>query len=221
MTTLSKAAKLGLKLLFTLVLVICLYETWRVTMARKITETKFAEILTNPDLSIKQGDITDRQIKILLTVEDPNFYHHNGIDMDTPGAGLTTITQALAKRLFFKDFKKGFAKIEQSLIARYAINAKISKDKQLLTFLNIAYFGRCDGALIYGFSGAALCYYGKDFSKLSEEEYIKLVAMLIGPGRFNPDFADKGLNKRVEKITRLLSGACAPESNRDVYYQNC
>lgn len=200
---------------------VCLYEAWRVVAARASAEKIFADILTSPDLLINHADISERHINILLKVEDPNFYTHDGLDFKTPGTGLTTITQALTKRLFFSDFKKGFAKIEQSLIAKYAVHPKIGKDDQLIAFFNIAYFGRCEDAQLYGFSDAALCYYGKEFSGLSQEEYIELVAMLIGPGRFNPRFPEKGLTHRTEKISRLITGQCYPKGLQDVYYEHC
>ena len=46
---------------------------------------------------ILSGDLSQRQKEILIKVQDPGFYNHNGIDLSTPGAGLTTITQAIVK----------------------------------------------------------------------------------------------------------------------------
>jgi hypothetical protein len=50
-------------------------------------------------------DLSKRQKEILIKVQDPGFYGHNGIDLSTPGAGLTTITQAIVKKLYFDGFK--------------------------------------------------------------------------------------------------------------------
>ena len=74
---------------------------------------------------IDSHDLSKRQKEILLKVQDPGFYDHSGIDLWTPGAGLTTITQAIVKKLYFNDFKSGIAKIKQSLIARFAVNGLI------------------------------------------------------------------------------------------------
>ena len=49
---------------------------------------------------------------MLLAVEDPGFYSHKGVDFASPGQGMTTITQALVKFLYFDSFIPGFAKIE-------------------------------------------------------------------------------------------------------------
>ena len=74
----------------------------------------------------------------MLTVQDPKFYEHSGYDFTTPGAGVTTITQAMTKYLYFKKFTKGFKKIEQTLIAWLAITPMVTKDEQLTVFINTA-----------------------------------------------------------------------------------
>ena len=66
---------------------------------------------------ILSNDLSKRQTEILIKVQDPGFYNHNGMDLSTPGGGLTTITQAIVKKLYFANFKPGIAKIIQSLIA--------------------------------------------------------------------------------------------------------
>jgi len=63
-------------------------------------------------LSLESSDFTLRQIDILLTVQEPGFYKHQGIDLSTPGAGITTLTQAVVKKLYFEKFTPGIAKIK-------------------------------------------------------------------------------------------------------------
>ena len=48
-----------------------------------------------------------KRIQLLLLLQDPNFYNHQGVDLKTAGAGLTTITQSLSKRLAFNNFNPG------------------------------------------------------------------------------------------------------------------
>jgi len=55
--------------------------------------------------------------KWFLIVEDPTFDTHEGIDLTTPGAGITTVTQSLAKRVAFDEFRPGIAKLRQSVFA--------------------------------------------------------------------------------------------------------
>lgn len=193
------------------------YELYRLNWASKVSAERFQAILESA--AISSQDLSPPQRRILLTVQDPNFEAHKGIDLSTPGAGLTTITQSLTKRVFFDDFKPGFAKIEQTLIARFVVNGKVSKDDQLTAFLNTAYFGRCKNKQIAGYAAAADCYLGKGFDDLTEQDFVNLTARLIAPNKYNRDAG--ALTVRIEKINKLLAGACKPTGLRDVMLEAC
>lgn len=169
-------------------------------------------------LTIKTEDISQDRLDWLLKIQDPGFYEHNGIDLFTPGAGLTTISQSIVKKLYFKEFKPGFRKLKQSLIARFVVNEKLDKNQQLEIFINSVYMGNLDGKTIYGLGAASQAYYKKEISQLSENEYLSLVAMLIGPDQFNIlDNAE--LNReRVSRIKEVLSGKYKPKVLTDLYY---
>jgi membrane carboxypeptidase/penicillin-binding protein len=157
-------------------------------------------------------------LELLLKVEDPNFRNHKGIDFSTHGAGLTTITQGLAKFMYFESFKPGFAKIEQTLIARFVINNHFSKDEQLEILINHVYLGHFNGERVTGFSEASHVYFGKSFLDLTESEYISLVAMFIGPNAFNVIKQSKKNKLRVERIKDFLNGKYIPKDLSDTYY---
>lgn len=178
-------------------------------------------ILAAASRPLKLAELPESRRAALLAVEDPGFYRHHGVDLWTPGAGLTSIPQALVKRLYFGDFKPGFASIEQALIARYAFDPALSKDDQLELFLNQASFGKVDGREIIGFPAAARLYYGRDMAELSEREYLSLVAMLIAPGMLDPREHEAANEHRVRKIEALLAGHCKPANLFDVQYGDC
>ncbi|MBY0564071.1 MAG: transglycosylase domain-containing protein [Hyphomonadaceae bacterium] len=158
-------------------------------------------------------------IEALLRVEDPGFRLHRGVDFTTPGQGWTTITQALTKRLYFESFTPGFAKIEQSLIARFVLDSAISKDEQLDLFLSLAYFGDVDGRSVIGFRNAAQAYHGKALGELNRQEFLALVAMLPAPNDLRPGSAANA--ERVARIERLLDDECAPRDWQDVWLEAC
>jgi len=164
------------------------------------------------------NDLSERQIEILLAVQDPGFYDHNGIDLLTPGAGLTTITQALVKKLYFAEFTPGIKKIEQTLIATVVLEPWLSKDDQLSLFLNTMYFGNVNGRVAIGFADAAEIYYDKSFAELTEDEYISLVAMLVAPNTFNPYTHPEWNEERVRRIKLLVNGGYQPRGLLDQYY---
>lgn len=84
-----------------------------------------------------------------------------------PSAGMTTITQGLAKLLYYPEgFKQGVAKIHQTLTAQYVLDALVSKEVQLDLFLNLAYFGHENNREIKGLSQAAQIYYKKELNAL-------------------------------------------------------
>jgi membrane carboxypeptidase/penicillin-binding protein len=169
-------------------------------------------------LDIDIQDLSKRQIDILLKVQDPGFYKHNGIDLSTPGAGLTTLTQAIVKKLYFKEFKSGIAKIKQSLIAKFVVDKLISKDDQITLFINMMYFGRVDNKPIIGLESAAKTYYKQSLRTLDEDRYISLIAMIVMPGTFHIIDHPEWNRDRVNRIRELVAGNYKPKSLMDQYY---
>lgn len=172
---------------------------------------------------VRPSNLPPRWIDTLLAVEDPAFREHSGVDLSTPGAGWTTITQGLAKHYCFDDFRPGGrAKLDQILCSLH-LDRAVSKDDQLLLLLNGAGLGpRRDGeGWVEGFPAAAGEHFGERLSELSDREFLTLVAMLVGPRRFHPTLGAEALDERVHRIERLLAGECQPTGWRDVYYEAC
>ncbi len=164
------------------------------------------------------NDLSKKQREILLKVQDPKFYAHNGIDLSTPGAGLTTITQAIVKKLYFDNFKSGVAKIKQTLIERFVVNDMILKDDQLTIFVNTMYFGNVNGRPIVGLESAANAYYGQSAIKLTEEQYISLIAMIVMPKTFHIIDHPEWNKDRTNRIKALISGKYKPKGLMDQFY---
>ncbi len=196
-----------------------LWSTYVVIKARREVPALVEKALKSPQATLELEDLTARQIEILLKVEDPNFFNHEGIDLKTPGAGLTTITQGLVKILFFKRYRPALVnKIKQSLIARFALDPLVDKRTQLKLFVNYVYLGRAGGRPVYGFAQAAKAYFGKEFSQLTEDEYISLVAMIIAPSKFHVKRNPQANRDRAERIKRLIEGKYKPKGLMDLYY---
>jgi len=163
------------------------------------------------------------RVEWLLTVEDPNFYHHHGVDFRTPGAGYTTITQGVVKILFFRDFKPGFLrwrKVQQSIIA-LAFDARVSKQEQLSLFVNSVYLGTVHGRDVRGFSEASETYFKKPAGELTDQEFLSLVAMILAPNSYNVSTHPQENHQRVQRIQNLLAGRCRPAGHTDIEYSQC
>ncbi len=192
--------------------------TARVLDAQGRTPEILARVAERP---LALDSVPRQRIDMLLAVEDPRFYAHAGVDAASPGQGMTSLTQALVKRLYFENFQPGLAKIEQSLIARFVLTPAMSKDDQIEVFLNYASFGGHRGRPVTGFADAARTFYGREFADLTEDQYLSLIAMLLGPRAYHVLREPEANAERVRRIRRMLAGECAPQDLRDVDYEAC
>lgn len=194
------------------------YEGFAVWRATQRTPDVLSRAATG---ELKLGDLPPRRIAMLLKVEDPNFFHHRGVDFSTPGAGMTSITQSLVKRFYFDDFQPGFAKLEQSLIARFVLDPAMPKQAQLEAYLNHSHFGWRKGRPIVGLSAAARSYFGREPTALDDRQFLALVAMLRAPRDLDPVRKPAANAERVRRIEAMLAGRCAPHGLNDDGYRDC
>ncbi|MBN7756557.1 transglycosylase domain-containing protein [Nitratireductor aquimarinus] len=162
----------------------------------------------------------DARLQQLLQVQDPNFQGHSGVDMITPGAGVTTITQSAAKRLAFEAFKPGIGKIRQTGYA-LGLESELTKEQILALWLDTLEMGKGPDGWVTGFHRASEKVFGKAPTDLQETEFLSLVAVLIAPAKYRLGTDDPALAERVERIARLVSGSCSPLDNGDVWLEGC
>lgn len=215
----NKLQSLGLVVLGIIGVAIVYYAVVTV-VAYVVTPQLFADYVASHKMALQLQALPPRYVEILLAVEDPNFMNHHGIDLSTPGAGYTTITQGLAKQLYFVRFRSGIAKVKQSLYA-LVLDRRVSKEDQLNLFINTVYMGTLAGRPVNGFSDAAHVYFGKDFDALTEDQYLALVAMIVRPDGYNVARFPARNAERVRRIKKLLQGECRPSGLADVYFEGC
>lgn len=100
----------------------------------------------------KIEEVPKMYINAVISVEDHRFYKHKGIDLIAIGRatindikamkfveGGSTITQQLAKNIYFTQEKKITRKIAEVFMA-FEIEKNYSKDKILELYLNTSYF---------------------------------------------------------------------------------
>ncbi|HET9315382.1 MAG TPA: monofunctional biosynthetic peptidoglycan transglycosylase [Vicinamibacteria bacterium] len=133
-------------------------------------------------------------IHAVLSSEDQKFFGHEGVDWDAVresveanrkagrfARGGSTLTQQLAKNLFFSTHKSLVRKARELLVSRW-LEQDLSKARILELYLNVIEWG--DG--VYGCEAAARRYYGKSCATLDETEAAGLAAMIPNPRRINP-----------------------------------
>jgi membrane peptidoglycan carboxypeptidase len=96
--------------------------------------------------------------------------------------GGSTITQQLAKNMYFSFEKKYERKVAELFVA-FQLEKELTKDEILELYCNIAYYG--EGC--YGLKQAAEHYYGVDPLELSEVQIVALVWTLKSPNNYNPN----------------------------------
>jgi membrane carboxypeptidase/penicillin-binding protein PbpC len=184
-----------------------LFEAYEVIKARAATPELYARYEQQTDHGAHLPDaLTPERGAILVKVQDPDFWSHHGVD---PGAPLTTttVTQSTVKKLYFSDFKKGFPKIEQSLIAYFAVAPQVSKNAELAAFLDVN-----------DFEGRAQKWFGKSLAALDDEQFIAVIATNNDP-RQAP-----GTKENAERVTRIknyLAGRCERRGLADVWLDAC
>lgn len=152
------------------------------------------KIRTN-DNYVQLDDIAPEFIHQLILSEDKRFYYHNGFDIFATtraminnirlgyfAQGGSTITQQLAKNLYFSFEKKFERKIAELLVA-IDIEREYTKDEILEIYINIIYFGKgC-----YGISEATEYYYNVCPEDITVEQCSALVYTIKCPNYYNPE----------------------------------
>lgn len=160
------------------------------------------------------------QLEAYLQVEDPAFFDHSGVDLSSPSGGATTISQSLAKRLAFKDFRRGIGRIRQTAYA-VALENELDKTEILALALDLAPMGTKDGQWITGVHTASQAFFASPVADLDRRDYLSLIAVMIAPGDLRVSAPDLALERRVARIDRLIRGECVPTSNSDIWLNGC
>ena len=193
----------ALYVLILLVIVICLvfvsiyvvkgYNMYREAIDNKSISQMVEEIQSDKSFS-RVEELPRIYIDAVVSVEDHRFYSHNGIDFIAIGRavvhdiqsrdfveGGSTITQQLAKNVYFSQEKKIERKIAEVFMA-YKIEKELDKDDILELYLNTSYFG--DG--YYTIRDASIGYFGKEPINLTDAEAIMLAGIPNAPSVYAP-----------------------------------
>lgn len=130
---------------------------------------------------------------IIICLEDSCFFIHRGYNLKriayaffrnfkhSNPIGGSTITQQLAKNMYFS-FKKTYKrKIAEFFVAR-KLEKTLSKEQIFDIYLNIIYYGMEQ----YGIKEACEFYYSKSPSEISLNQAITLGCLLPAPSVYNP-----------------------------------
>jgi monofunctional biosynthetic peptidoglycan transglycosylase len=161
------------------------------------------------------GRISRHLAHAVLASEDQNFFGHEGVDWEAiekavqedrkKGAfarGGSTITQQLAKNLYFTTHKTPVRKLRELIVAHW-LEQDLGKRRILELYLNVIEWG--DG--VYGAQAAAQRYYGKPASALDADEAAGLAGMIPNPRRINPRVDARRFARAQRRVVWLMAHA--------------
>ncbi len=165
---------------------------------------------------IPLAQIPPQIIETVLTIEDRRFYSHFGIDPVAVGRavwtnftkggvvqGGSTITQQLAKNLFYSPQRTMGRKFKEALAA-LVLEVKYTKQNILESYLNEIYLGQAGFVSIYGVSEAAHRYVGKTLQELTIEEVAMIAGLIKGPNSYAPTKHPELAKQRRDVVLRRL-----------------
>ena len=148
----------------------------------------------------------------VISVEDHRFYEHNGIDIIAIARAIfndirtlsfaeggSTITQQLAKNIYFTQEKKITRKIAEVFAAFY-IEDKLEKNQILELYLNTSYFG--DGYDTV--KEASKGYFNKEPINLNDSEATMLAGIPNAPSVYAPTQNLKLAKKRQKQVLEQM-----------------
>ncbi|MDD3252214.1 MAG: transglycosylase domain-containing protein [Lachnospiraceae bacterium] len=176
------------------------------TLEAKVESIQSGESYTSLDA------LPDTYKNAVVSVEDHRFYSHFGLDpiaicraiVNDLKAGRyveggSTITQQLAKNLYFSQEKELNRKVAEVFLA-LDLERNYTKDEILELYVNSIYFG--DGH--YGVGEASEGYFEKAPADMSEYESTLLAGVPNAPSRYAPTKNLELAEKRQQQVLRRM-----------------
>ncbi|MBK9206302.1 MAG: transglycosylase domain-containing protein [Candidatus Obscuribacter sp.] len=163
-----------------------------------------------PRTVIAYKDIPKVMVEALLAAEDKHYFEHHGVSpLGIMRAtfvnikslhmreGGSTITQQLAKNLFFMDVKRTAVIKLAETVAAYKIEERFSKEEIMSLYLTEIYFG--SGAR--GIEQASRVYFGKTTNQLDLQEAAFLAGIIRSPSYLG---SPKHRTEAIERQRQVL-----------------
>ncbi len=157
-------------------------------------------------------EVPEFYLDAVIAVEDHRYYHHHGVDYiaiiraffhDLKALsfveGGSTITQQLAKNLYFSQEKKIERKIAEILMA-YKIESELSKQEILELYFNTSYFGNG----YYTIKEASIGYFGKLPKEMTKSECSILAGIPNAPSKYTPTKNPDLVRQRQKQVLKKM-----------------
>ena len=152
---------------------------------------------------VELKDISPHVINATISIEDKNFYNHNGFDYlrilkslyvniksKAAKQGASTITQQLAKNLYLTFDKTWERKLKEAWLT-IELESQYEKDDILEAYLNTINYGG-----IYGIENASNYYFHKSAKDLNLAEASILAGIPKSPSNYSPIISEENAKRR-------------------------
>ncbi len=187
------------------------YQRYVQVMEEKTLDEKIDEIQSKPNYT-KLQDLPQIYLDAVISVEDKRFYQHYGIDpislvrairnnlrAKALIEGGSTITQQLAKNLYFDDEASLVRKAAEAMVT-VVLEERYSKDEILELYVNCIYFGES----YYCVYDASIGYFQKIPSQMTDFEATMLAGIPNAPSAYAPTVNMNLAVKRQEKVLESM-----------------
>ena len=151
-------------------------------------------------------------VEAVIAAEDKRFETHKGYDLLSVGRavwnniksgnlqeGGSTITQQLARNMYFEQDKKISRKLAEIFVAR-EIEKLYDKDEIFELYVNSIYFG----SGYYNIYDASMGYFGNKPSQLSDYEATMLAGIPNAPSVYSPDVNPDLAEQRRQQVISCM-----------------
>lgn len=186
---------------------------------------KITTIGDNYNDQVNYSQIPQNLINAVIATEDRSFFNHGGFDVGgvfraflknvKSGRivqGGSTITQQLAKILYFDSRKTIKRKIQELLLA-IKLEKIFSKEQILTLYLNRAYFGSGN----YGVASASKHYFNKNVWDLNLNQSAMLAGLLKAPSKLSPSNNRDLAEARASQVIVNMKNAGYLNDNPDIH----
>ena len=187
------------------------YTVYKNASEETLLEEKTAQIREDENYT-KIQEMPEIYINAVIAVEDKRFYTHKGIDPISLGRavvndikamsfveGGSTITQQLAKNIYFTQRKEIIRKIAEAFMA-IEIEKSLQKNEILELYLNTSYFG--DGC--YTVKEATRHYFNKEPEEMTAYEATLLAGIPNAPSVYAPTKNLELAHKRQKQVLNKM-----------------
>lgn len=180
--------------------------TEEVSIDEKITQIRSSENYVTIE------NIPKSFLEAIVSIEDHRFYKHSGLDAISIVraaasniknfkiiSGGSTITQQLAKNIYFSSKRKYTRKIAEAIVA-LKLEKRLSKEEILELYVNIIYFGSGN----YGIKEAANGYFNVEVNDLTLEQSIIIAGLPQAPSIYTIDKDNERTRIRIRQVINAM-----------------